>query len=122
MKSVFVFCLALSVSLAMGGGVEAQDEDYTLTVDSPATVDLDEVFDVPFLMQNDGEDMQGYQWGVCQDNAFLTIADDPIDGVDAVDIDYTFEAVDHLTRRVRPCPAPESDEEEHGDDCMCCRG
>ena len=36
--------------------------------------------------------------------------------------DYTFEAVDHLTRRVRPCPAPESDEEEHGDDCICCRG
>lgn len=36
--------------------------------------------------------------------------------------DYTFEAVDHATRQVRSCEAPESDDErEHGDDCDCCR-
>ena len=32
--------------------------------------------------------------------------------------DYTFEAVDHATRRVRACPPPDSDE-EHGEDCDC---
>ena len=37
--------------------------------------------------------------------------------------DYTFEAIDHSTRRVRPCPPPEasSDEGEHDDDCLCGR-
>ena len=32
--------------------------------------------------------------------------------------DYTFEAIDHMTRRVRPCPPPASDS-EHSDDCDC---
>ena len=32
--------------------------------------------------------------------------------------DYTFEAVDHMTRKVRPCAAPDSDD-EHSDDCGC---
>ena len=32
--------------------------------------------------------------------------------------DYTWEAVDHMTRRVRPCEAPSDD--EHGDDCDGC--
>lgn len=35
--------------------------------------------------------------------------------------DYTFEAVDHMTRQVRSCDPPASDdEEEHGEDCDCC--
>ena len=33
--------------------------------------------------------------------------------------DYTFEAIDHMTRRVRPCASPQSDD-EHDDDCLCC--
>ena len=32
--------------------------------------------------------------------------------------DYTWEAVDHMTRRVRPCEAPSDD--EHADDCEGC--
>ena len=32
--------------------------------------------------------------------------------------DYTWEAVDHMTRQVRPCEAPSDD--EHDDDCPCC--
>ena len=31
--------------------------------------------------------------------------------------DYTFEAIDHTTRRVLPCEPPSDD--EHGDDCPC---
>lgn len=36
--------------------------------------------------------------------------------------DYTFEAIDHMTRQVRPCAPPDSDDEkeEHDDDCLCC--
>ena len=34
--------------------------------------------------------------------------------------DYTFEAIDHATRKVRPCSPPHESDEEHGDDCMCC--
>lgn len=33
--------------------------------------------------------------------------------------DYTFEAVDHHTRRVRPCEVPSDGEEVHSDDCEC---
>lgn len=35
--------------------------------------------------------------------------------------DYTFEAIDHETRRVRPCKPPaDSTDDEHDDDCPCC--
>ena len=33
--------------------------------------------------------------------------------------DYTFEAVDHQTRRVRPCEPPSDDEHSDGCDCGC---
>lgn len=34
--------------------------------------------------------------------------------------DYTWEAIDHMTRRVRPCEAPSDGEHSDGCDCDCC--
>ena len=91
--SRYAFFFAISVGLLSVGSMEAQDPDYVLTLEGPATAAPGAVVLVNVRYENLGAPASGLQYGVCHDTGVLTFNGDAGFGVDGAALDTTFAAV-----------------------------
>lgn len=93
-RSLFLALVAVvGLAFASTATVEAGDDDYTLTISSASTslegsVDLEITLD-----SQSGDDLLGYQWGVCHEDALTLEEGDVVNGTALEDLGHTFQAV-----------------------------
>ena len=86
------FFLAFAVALTLSGVVGAQDPDYVLTMNGPATVAPGGTATISVRFENVGAPSSGLQYGVCHDTGVLLFNGDGAFGVDGAALDTTFAA------------------------------
>ena len=91
--------LLMIALVAFSAPLFGQDPNYTLRIESDVTeVFVGGTFDVQFRLDAaDGEPMQGYQWGVCQDDNLAELVDgDIVNGTTVDATSHTFLSVSVL--------------------------
>ncbi len=91
------FLAVLSLGIFAGQGADAGgDPDYVLSFDSAAG-SVGGSADVTIFLDNTGSDLQGWQWGVCDDALVSTTEDDVANGAAVAATSFTFHAINEAT-------------------------